>query len=284
MPRTIWSGAISFGLVSMPINVVGATEDHSIRFPQYHLEDMGRVRYRKVCELEDREVSQDEIGKGYELSKTQVIPITDEELGNLPLPTAKTPHVATPLSSGGKSSVHGAEVEPLAPLVGVRSRVGGHDRVRAGLDEVEERPGDAVAVVGTEAGDKRSGFFSGDWSRNRFELLDAPVDLFFARVPVGERAGGNENLHFGSHGRMIGCLRHCGQGILAGQAAAPRQARVSGTRTPRRRARALKTVVELSDHAVEKVALASCVPVAARRKFTAWVGDRGRPGAHHHPH
>ncbi|WP_308288354.1 non-homologous end joining protein Ku, partial [Streptomyces echinatus] len=51
--------------------------------------DGGRVRYRKVCELEDREVSQEEIGKGYELTRTQVIPITDEDLSNLPLPTAK---------------------------------------------------------------------------------------------------------------------------------------------------------------------------------------------------
>ncbi|MFF8432445.1 Ku protein [Streptomyces sp. NPDC016566] len=89
MPRTIWSGAISFGLVTVPINVVSATEDHSIRFHQYHLEDMVRVRVRKVCELEDREVSNAEIGKGYELTKTQVIPITDDELRNLPLPTAK---------------------------------------------------------------------------------------------------------------------------------------------------------------------------------------------------
>ncbi|MGW3361293.1 non-homologous end joining protein Ku [Streptomyces bungoensis] len=89
MPRTIWSGAISFGLVTVPINVQSATEDHSIRFRQYHVADGGRVRYRKVCELEDREVPQEEIGKGYELSKTQVIPITDEDLSNLPLPTAK---------------------------------------------------------------------------------------------------------------------------------------------------------------------------------------------------
>ncbi|MFH9677468.1 Ku protein [Streptomyces sp. NPDC017405] len=89
MPRTIWSGAISFGLVTVPINVVGASEDHSIHFHQYHLPDQGRVRYRKVCELEDREVPQDEIGKGYEVTKTQVIPITDEDLANLPLPTAK---------------------------------------------------------------------------------------------------------------------------------------------------------------------------------------------------
>lgn len=89
MPRTIWSGAISFGLVTVPVNVQSATEDHSVRFHQYHLEDMGRVRYKKICELEDREVSQAEIGKGYELSKTQIIPISDAELDNLPLPTAK---------------------------------------------------------------------------------------------------------------------------------------------------------------------------------------------------
>ncbi|MGW4874617.1 non-homologous end joining protein Ku [Streptomyces chartreusis] len=89
MPRTIWSGAISFGLVTVPINVVSATEDHSIRFHQYHLEDMGRVRVRKYCEVEDREVANAEIGKGYQLTKEQVIPISDEELRDLPLPTAK---------------------------------------------------------------------------------------------------------------------------------------------------------------------------------------------------
>jgi DNA end-binding protein Ku len=89
MPRTVWSGAISFGLVTVPINVQSATEDHSVRFHQYHLEDMGRVRVRKYCEVEDREVRNDEIGKGYQLTKEQVIPISDEELRDLPLPTAK---------------------------------------------------------------------------------------------------------------------------------------------------------------------------------------------------
>ncbi|MFF6966345.1 Ku protein [Streptomyces anthocyanicus] len=89
MPRTIWSGAISFGLVTVPIHVVSATEDHSIHFHRVHLEDMARVRTRKVCELEDREVATSEIGKGYEISRDNVIPISDEELRDLPLPTAK---------------------------------------------------------------------------------------------------------------------------------------------------------------------------------------------------
>jgi DNA end-binding protein Ku len=101
MPRTVWSGAISFGLVTVPCNVQSATEDHSVRFHQYHLEDMGRVRVRKYCEVEDREVTSDEIGKGYQLTKEQVIPISDDELRDLPLPTAKAIEIAAfvPLES-----------------------------------------------------------------------------------------------------------------------------------------------------------------------------------------
>ncbi|MFF4257352.1 Ku protein [Streptomyces sp. NPDC001663] len=88
--RSIWNGAISFGLVSIPIKLVNATETHSISFRQIHTEDGGRIRYRKVCELDDKEVSGSEIGKGYEDADGTIIPITDEDLSHLPLPTAKT--------------------------------------------------------------------------------------------------------------------------------------------------------------------------------------------------
>ncbi|MCI4141341.1 Ku protein [Streptomyces sp. MMS20-AI2-20] len=88
--RSIWNGAISFGLVSIPIKLVNATENHSISFRQIHTEDGGRIRYRKFCELEDREVTGQEIGKGYEDSDGTIIPITDEDLAGLPIPTAKT--------------------------------------------------------------------------------------------------------------------------------------------------------------------------------------------------
>ncbi|MEU1024491.1 Ku protein [Streptomyces sp. NPDC005904] len=88
--RSIWNGAISFGLVSIPIKLVNATENHSISFRQIHTEDGGRIRYRKVCELEDREVTSAEIGKGYEDADGSIIPITDQDLAALPIPTAKT--------------------------------------------------------------------------------------------------------------------------------------------------------------------------------------------------
>ncbi|MFF0010000.1 Ku protein [Streptomyces sp. NPDC005374] len=103
--RSIWNGAISFGLVSIPIKLVNATESHSISFRQIHTEDGGRIRYRKVCELEDREVTQAEIGKAYEDADGTVIPITDEDLAHLPLPTAKTIEIV--------AFVPGDRIDPL---------------------------------------------------------------------------------------------------------------------------------------------------------------------------
>jgi DNA end-binding protein Ku len=89
MPRPVWSGAISFGLVTIPIKVLPATESHNISFHQVHEKDGGRIRYQKVCTLDDKVLDQSEIGRGYEIAKDKVIPITDAELDAMPLPTAK---------------------------------------------------------------------------------------------------------------------------------------------------------------------------------------------------
>ncbi|WP_406735031.1 Ku protein [Streptomyces sp. NBC_01108] len=103
--RSIWNGAISFGLVSIPIKLVNATENHSISFRQIHLADGGRIRYRKVCEIDEEEVTAAEIGKAYEDADGSVIPITDEDLGALPLPTAKTIEIV--------AFVPAASIDPL---------------------------------------------------------------------------------------------------------------------------------------------------------------------------
>ncbi|MFJ3840140.1 Ku protein [Streptomyces sp. NPDC090054] len=103
--RSIWNGAISFGLVSIPIKLVNATESHSISFRQIHLADGGRIRYRKVCELDGEEVSGADIGKGYEEADGAVIPITDEDLAQLPIATARTIEIM--------SFVPSEEIDPL---------------------------------------------------------------------------------------------------------------------------------------------------------------------------
>ncbi|MFE0137425.1 Ku protein [Streptomyces sp. NPDC059037] len=103
--RSIWNGAISFGLVSIPIKLVNATESHSVSFRQIHLEDGGRIRYRKVCELEEKEVTSAEIGKAYEEADGSMIPITDADLASLPIPTAKTIEIV--------AFVPGDRIDPL---------------------------------------------------------------------------------------------------------------------------------------------------------------------------
>ena len=87
--KTIWKGAISFGLVTIPVRVYGATEAKSLRFHQLHEPDGGRIRYKRVCSIDGEEVDYSEIVKGYEYEKDHYVTLTDEELDSLPVTTAK---------------------------------------------------------------------------------------------------------------------------------------------------------------------------------------------------
>jgi DNA end-binding protein Ku len=184
MPRTIWSGAISFGLVTVPIHVQSATEDHSIRFHQYHLEDMGRVRYRKVCELEDREVSDAEIGKGYEYAKDQIVPITDEELRDLPLPTAKAIEILGFLPWDAIEPIQIGEGYYLAPDGQVAAKP--YKLLRQALDRAERVGIAKYALRGRErlgllrVRDEAIVLHTMRWPdeiRDPSELLPPPVDV-----------------------------------------------------------------------------------------------------------
>ncbi|WP_424867981.1 Ku protein [Streptomyces sp. SAI-229] len=93
--RSIWNGVISFGLVRIPVKLVNATESHAVPFREIHTEDGGRIRHRRFCELEDREVTPQEISRGYEEADGTIIPITDEDLAHLPIPTARTIEIVT---------------------------------------------------------------------------------------------------------------------------------------------------------------------------------------------
>jgi Ku protein len=87
--RSIWRGAVSFGLVSIGVKLYSATEDKDIRFHQVHATDGGRVKYKRVCSIDGEEVEYSDIAKGYELPDGQVIILTDEDFENLPLSTRR---------------------------------------------------------------------------------------------------------------------------------------------------------------------------------------------------
>jgi DNA end-binding protein Ku len=88
--KTIWKGAISFGLVTIPVKVYGATEEKTLHFNQLHAADGGRIRYKRVCAVCGEEVSYQDIVKGYEYEKDHYITLSDEELEALPVPTARS--------------------------------------------------------------------------------------------------------------------------------------------------------------------------------------------------
>src|SRR4029079_17587762 len=79
-PRAIWSGALSFGLVNVPVKLYTATRSKDVRFNQLHAKDGARIRQKRVSSVDGEEVGLDEIVKGYEISPDTYVTITPEEL------------------------------------------------------------------------------------------------------------------------------------------------------------------------------------------------------------
>ena len=86
--RSIWAGAISFGLVVIPVKLYAATEQRDITFRQVHRADGGRIQFRRFCTLDGEEVAYADIAKGYELPTGDMVVLTDDDLAELPLVTA----------------------------------------------------------------------------------------------------------------------------------------------------------------------------------------------------
>src|SRR5690606_29344901 len=87
--RSIWKGAISFGLVTIPVKLYPATEQKDVTFHQVHRTDGGRIKYKRVCSVDGAEVPYGEIAKGYELPTGEVVILTDEDFAELPLSTSR---------------------------------------------------------------------------------------------------------------------------------------------------------------------------------------------------
>jgi DNA end-binding protein Ku len=90
MPRPIWKGAITFGMISIPVKLFGATESKDIAFNTLHKTCKSRLKQKRWCPVDDREVFQDEIVRAFEYTKDQYVEITDEDLEALPIPSKHT--------------------------------------------------------------------------------------------------------------------------------------------------------------------------------------------------
>jgi DNA end-binding protein Ku len=105
MPRPIWKGAITFGMISIPVKLFGATESKDLAFNTLHKECKSRLKQKRWCPVDDREVFQDEVVKAYEYSKDSYVEILEEDLESLPLPSKHTIELT--------SFVNQSEIDPV---------------------------------------------------------------------------------------------------------------------------------------------------------------------------
>jgi DNA end-binding protein Ku len=108
--RSIWTGAISFGMVVIPVKLYAATEQRDVTFRQVHREDGGRIQFRRVCTVDGQEVPYADVAKGYELPNGDMVVLTDDDLADLPLATAHRVEV-----------LHFAPAAQVDPILAVKS-------------------------------------------------------------------------------------------------------------------------------------------------------------------
>lgn len=105
MARAIWSGALTFGLVNVPVKLFTAVAQKEVRFHMLHGKDGGRVRLKRFCSVEDREVPYEEIVKGFEVSKERYVTLEPEELEALDPKATRTIEI--------RDFVDLAEIDPI---------------------------------------------------------------------------------------------------------------------------------------------------------------------------
>src|SRR5438309_8326113 len=89
-PRAIWSGTISFGLVSIPVRLYTATDSHDVHFHLLHRRDGVRLQNVRWCPKDEKAVPWDEVVRGFEYAKGRYVPLSDEDLDHLPVKTIHT--------------------------------------------------------------------------------------------------------------------------------------------------------------------------------------------------
>jgi DNA end-binding protein Ku len=83
MPRPLWNGSLSFGLVNVPVQLTGATRDLDLHFRQLHKKDGAPIEQRRYCSQDDAEVQWEEVGRGFELDDGEQVVLTDEEMASV---------------------------------------------------------------------------------------------------------------------------------------------------------------------------------------------------------
>ncbi|OKJ13947.1 non-homologous end joining protein Ku [Kitasatospora sp. CB01950] len=154
MPQVTWKGVITFGLVSVPVQLYAATEEHSgPSLHQVHVKDGSRIRLKRFCEAEGEEVPYSEIAKGYESADGRQVVLDDEDLAELPLPSKKVVDVLAfvpaesidPLMFSKAYYVATADKAPAKPYVLLRDAL--RESGQIAVTKVTMRTRESLAVL-----------------------------------------------------------------------------------------------------------------------------------------
>ncbi len=80
MPKSIWNGTVTFGMVNIPVKLYSAVESKTVHFHEVHVRDAARIEHRRICSKEDREVPFKEVVKGYEVSSGRYVVLERDEI------------------------------------------------------------------------------------------------------------------------------------------------------------------------------------------------------------
>jgi DNA end-binding protein Ku len=182
--RSIWKGALSFGLVSIPVKMYSATQSNDVAFHQVHAADGGRIRYKRVCELDGEEVRYEDIGKGYELPTGETVILTDDDFDNLPLPTTRAVDVVEFVPAEqvdpiyfNKSYFLEPDAHGLKPYVLLRDALAESDRVAVVKVALRQRESLATLRVRDGVLVLETMFWPDEIRPAEFSFLDEDVDV-----------------------------------------------------------------------------------------------------------
>src|ERR687893_1707832 len=182
--RAMWSGAVSFGLVSVPVKAYAATTNHDIRFHQVHATDGGRIKYKRTCSLDGQEVEYADIVKGYETEEGELITLTEEDLDSLPTATGHEIDVVEFVPADqidpllfDKSYYLEPDAKAAKPYALLREALVQTDRMAVVKVALRQRESIALLRVRDKAIVLQTMLWPDEVREPEFDILDAEVEL-----------------------------------------------------------------------------------------------------------
>ena len=182
--RAIWKGAVSFGLVNVPVRLYAATQEHDVRFHQVHRADGGRIKMRRTCSIDGEEVGYDEIAKGFEAEDGRLVVLDDEDVESLPITSSREIDVVEFVPADqvdpilfGRSYYLEPDARAVKPYTLLREAL--RETERVGVVKVALRQREALAVlrVRDEVIMLQTLLWPDEVRAAEFDVLDTDVEL-----------------------------------------------------------------------------------------------------------